>query len=336
MTFRPLKPMCAAAALLGLALPALAAAPPAVSAEQAVLWREQARAYEHGEGTARDIDTALSFYCKAALAGDVLARYNLGWIYANGRGVERNDAFAAYYFQQAAGQGDALAQRMLQSVGSATAKPPCIVQAEAAEARRLADEQAAAERAAAHAAQVAAVEAAAAATAAAKAAQEEANNRYKSLIDTAQKKQIMAIVQRLAPQYGVHPGLAYAVIRAESNFDPAAVSSKNAQGLMQLIPETAARFKVTQPLDPEQNIRGGLAYLRWLLAYFKGDVPLVVAAYNAGEGAVDRFKGVPPYPETQGYVKRIQEVFSLPLHPFDARITAPSRELAHTAPKPRS
>ena len=98
----------------------------------------------------------------------------------------------------------------------------------------------------------------------------------------------MAIVQRLAPQYGVHPGLAYAVIRAESNFNPQAVSVKNAQGLMQLIPETAARFNVTQPLDPEQNIRGGLSYLRWLLAYFKGNVPLVLAAYNAGEGAVQR------------------------------------------------
>lgn len=322
MNFRPFRPVSAAAALLGLALPALAATPAGADAGQAVLWREQAKAYEHGEGVARDTDTALALYCKAALAGDVVARYNLGWIYANGRGVARNDAFAAYYFQQAAAQGDAMSQRMLQSVGSESAKPPCIVQAEA---RRLAEEQAAAALAAAEAEK-----------AAAKAAQEEANNRYKQLINTVQKKQIMAIVQRLAPQYGIHPGLAYAVIRAESNFDPLAVSEKNAQGLMQLIPETAARFKVTQPLDPEQNIRGGLSYLRWLLAYFKGDVPLVVAAYNAGEGTVDRYKGVPPYPETQGYVRRIQEVYSLPLHPFDARITAPSPELARTAPKPRS
>ena len=321
MNFRPFRPTCVAVALLGLALPALAATPGA-DAGQAALWREQAKAYEHGEGVARDTETALTLYCKAALTGDVVARYNLGWIYANGRGVERNDAFAAYYFQQAAGQGDAMSQRMLQSVGNEAAKPPCIVQAEAAEAKRLAEEQAAAALAAAEAAAAAAHEAAA--------------TRYKQLIDTVQKKQIMAIVQRLAPQYGIHPGLAYAVIRAESNFDPQAVSVKNAQGLMQLIPETAARFKVSQPLDPEQNIRGGLSYLRWLLAYFKGDVPLVVAAYNAGEGAVDRFKGVPPYPETQGYVKRIQEVFSLPLHPFDARITAPSRELARFALKPRS
>lgn len=325
MNFRPFRPISAAAALLGLALPALAATPAGADTGQAALWREQAKAYEHGEGVARDTDTALALYCKAALAGDVVARYNLGWIYANGRGVERNDAFAAYYFQQSAAQGDAMSQRMLQSVGSESAKPPCIVQAEAAEARRLAEEQAAAALAAAEAEKAAAI-----------AAQEEANNRYMQLIDTVQKKQIMAIVQRLAPQYGIHPGLAYAVIRAESNFDPLAVSDKNAQGLMQLIPETAARFKVTQPLDPEQNIRGGLSYLRWLLAYFKGDVPLVVAAYNAGEGTVDRYKGVPPYPETQGYVRRIQEVYSLPLHPFDARITGPSPELSRIAPKPRS
>jgi soluble lytic murein transglycosylase-like protein len=321
---RLLRTLSCATALLGLVLPAAAG-----SQDQARLWREQARAHEHGEGVERDIDAALDLYCKAALAGDVAARYDLGWIYANGRGVERNDAFAAYYFQQAAEQGDAMARRMLQSVGGASAKPPCIVKAEAAEARRLADEQAAAAIAAAEAEKAAAI-------AAAKAAEEEAHNRYKTLIDSVQKRQIMAIVQRLAPQYGIHPGLAYAVIRVESNFDPQAVSPKNAQGLMQLIPETAARFKVTRPLDPEQNIRGGLAYLRWLLAYFKGDVPLVVAAYNAGEGAVERFKGVPPYPETQGYVKRIQEVFSLPLHPFDARITAPSPLLSRHSLKPRS
>jgi soluble lytic murein transglycosylase-like protein len=81
---------------------------------------------------------------------------------------------------------------------------------------------------------------------------------------------------------------------------------------------------VRKPFDPEQNIRGGLSYLQWLLAYFKGDVPLVLAAYNAGEGTVDRYRGVPPYPETQGYIKRVQQIFALQQHPFDERITAPS------------
>ncbi|MDR2838689.1 MAG: lytic transglycosylase domain-containing protein [Azonexus sp.] len=142
-----------------------------------------------------------------------------------------------------------------------------------------------------------------------------------------EQQKIMALVRQLAPQYGVYPRLAFAIIRAESNFNPGAVSTKNAQGLMQLIPETSERFKVQKPFDPEQNIRGGLAYLRWLLAYFEGDVALVAAAYNAGEGAVNRYHGVPPYAETRHYVQRIREIFKREEHPFDPAITEPSPEL---------
>jgi soluble lytic murein transglycosylase-like protein len=76
---------------------------------------------------------------------------------------------------------------------------------------------------------------------------------------------------------------------------------------MQLIPETAARFKVENVWDPEQNLRGGMAYLRWLLDYYDGDLTLALAGYNAGEGAVDRYRGVPPYAETRTYVSRIAE-----------------------------
>jgi len=97
---------------------------------------------------------------------------------------------------------------------------------------------------------------------------------------------------------------------------------------MQLIPETSARFNVKKPYDPIQNIRGGLAYLRWLLAYFRGDVALVAAAYNAGEGAVNRYRGVPPYAETRAYVKHIMQFFKNPQHPFDASVTEPSPELS--------
>jgi TPR repeat protein len=140
-------------------------------------------------------------------------------------------------------------------------------------------------------------------------------------------RKVMDLVRKLAPEYGVYPRLAMAIIRAESNFNPVAVSPKNAQGLMQLIPETAERFNVRKPFDPEQNIRGGLSYLRWLLAYFKGDVELVAAAYNAGEGAVNRYAGIPPYPETQGYVRRIREIFKREDHPFDPAITEPSPDL---------
>jgi soluble lytic murein transglycosylase-like protein len=112
-------------------------------------------------------------------------------------------------------------------------------------------------------------------------------------------------VERLAPEYALDPGLVLAVIRTESNFNPRARSPKNAQGLMQLIPATARRFKVEDPWDPLQNIRGGMTYLRWLLNYFKGDENLALAGYNAGEGAVIRYKGIPPYAETRAYVRRI-------------------------------
>ena len=145
------------------------------------------------------------------------------------------------------------------------------------------------------------------------------------------RRKVMEMVLKLAPEYGVYPRLAMAVIRAESNFNPGAVSPKNAQGLMQLIPETAERFNVKKPFDPEQNIRGGLAYLRWLLAYFKGDVTLVAAAYNAGEKAVDRHAGIPPYAETQGYVKRIRETFKRDEHPYDPAVAKPSPDLQKIA-----
>ena len=97
---------------------------------------------------------------------------------------------------------------------------------------------------------------------------------------------------------------------------------------MQLIPETAERFRVKDVYDPTENIKGGLSYLRWLLSYYRGRVSLAAAAYNAGEGVVDRYRGVPPYPETQDYVKKILRLVRTDEHPFDARLTDPSPMLA--------
>jgi soluble lytic murein transglycosylase-like protein len=119
------------------------------------------------------------------------------------------------------------------------------------------------------------------------------------------------LVKKLAPQYGLNPELVLAVVAVESNFNPRALSQKNAKGLMQLIPQTAARFGVRDIWDPEQNLRGGMAYLRWLLGYFNDDLQLALAAYNAGEQTVDKYGGIPPYPETRSYVRRITESLNL-------------------------
>jgi soluble lytic murein transglycosylase-like protein len=148
-----------------------------------------------------------------------------------------------------------------------------------------------------------------------------------SEVRLAAPRHIVSLVEKIASEYRVSPALALAVIEAESGFDVAALSARNAKGLMQLTPETALRFNVRKPYDAAQNIRGGIAYLRWLLAYFEGDVSLVAAAYNAGEGTVDRYRGVPPYVETRGYVARIIQTVGLQPLPFDARVTGPSPQL---------
>ena len=108
--------------------------------------------------------------------------------------------------------------------------------------------------------------------------------------------------------HGVSSELIKAVIQAESEFDRLAVSSKGAQGLMQLMPGTARRFGVSDPFDPRQNIFGGVQYLRFLLDMFNGNVALALAGYNAGENAVTRYGGIPPYRETQNYVDKIQSI----------------------------
>lgn len=114
------------------------------------------------------------------------------------------------------------------------------------------------------------------------------------------------IVRAAAARHGIDPALVAAVVRAESGFDPRALSRKGARGLMQLMPATARRLGVARAYDPRQNVSGGVAYLARLAERFGADRPdLVLAAYNAGEGAVEAHDGVPPYRETRAYVKRV-------------------------------
>lgn len=117
------------------------------------------------------------------------------------------------------------------------------------------------------------------------------------------------LINAIAVGHAVDPALVKAIIRAESAFDERAVSRKGAQGLMQLMPETASRYAVGDSFDPADNIRGGVKYLRYLQDLFPGQLHLVIAAYNAGENAVLRYGGIPPFPETREYVSRVTRFY---------------------------
>ena len=277
-------------------------------------WRDEAQALEHGEnGLPRDPARAATLYCQAARHGDAEAQFSLGWMLTNARGIERDDAQAAHLFLAAAEQGLPQAQRMIASMGAPLgAPPPCL-------------HPPAIERPAPTPAQLAALAAQAAAA-------KQPSARLAAVppppLPANAPLPIVNFVKLYAPDYKLTPQLVLAIMATESNFNPNAISPKQAQGLMQLIPDTAARFKVRNILDPAQNIRGGMAYLRWLMAYFEGDVMLVAAAYNAGERAVERYRGVPPYAETRDYVRRILAAVGSVSHPFDASVSAPSPTLA--------
>jgi soluble lytic murein transglycosylase-like protein len=248
-----------------------------------------AQRYEHAEGVEKDFAKANQLYCQAAKAGNPDAQFRLGWIYANGRGVPRDDGIAAILFVMAAEQGHEYARRLLQYVRAQpnTELPSCLLPDKVETVRVQVEEP-------------------------------------EIEISIRGRPEIEALVKQLAPQYAIDPQLVMAVISVESAFNAKAVSPKNAQGLMQLIPETAERFGVKRVFNPAENIRGGLAYLRWLMAFFQGEVKLVLAAYNAGERAVERYKGIPPYEETRNYVQRITSMYKKGTHPYSAEVVAPS------------
>jgi hypothetical protein len=250
----------------------------------------QAVALEHGEGVPKDQLKAAFLYCRAAREGDPEAMFNLGWMYANGRGIPRDNQVAAALFSRAAAAGHAQAKKVLPLFREEGGRmPECL--------RRPVNVTLRSGFAA-------------------------GDNPFANLPPN--KKKIAEEASKVAERYAVDPMLVLAIIAAESNFEPAALSPKDASGLMQLIPETAARFNVRNRRSITENVRGGVSYLRWLLAYYQGRVALAVAAYNAGEGAVDRHRGIPPYRETRDYVKRVQSLYGYDRLPFDPSITDPS------------
>lgn len=289
-------------------LPRPATPPPEkgpVVPSQVLRWRQEAQALEHGDGVPRDAVAAAKLYCRAARYGDAESQFSLAWMLTNARGIERDDAQAAHLFAAAAEQGMEQAQNMLKAMGGTPlgAPPPCLrpPESDPPGAVKPAPPLRSAARPPA---------------------------ALPLPIPANAPQRIVDFVTLAAPEFKLNPALVLAVMAQESGFDPLAQSPKNAQGLMQLMPGTAARFGVRRITDPVENIRGGMAYLRWLLAYFEGDVALALAGYNAGEKAVERYRGVPPYAETRIYVwKIIGNLNGLRTHPFDATVTQPSDAL---------
>ncbi|HRJ62666.1 MAG TPA: transglycosylase SLT domain-containing protein [Azospirillaceae bacterium] len=239
--------------------------------------------YERALGgvAASDLVKAYNLYCAAARSGDGDGAYRLGRMYWTGLGVAKDTVLAVSWLAVAAKNGNVDAARMLRRF-------PNLPTPTAPECRRRQPTV----RLHGPPADLA---------------------RYRA----AAQGPVSAMVRAMAPEFGLDPELVLAVVAVESDFRPNAVSHRNAQGLMQLIPETARRFGVRDPFDPVDNLAGGMRYLRWLLAKFNGDVKLALAGYNAGEGAVLRYGGVPPYPETVNYVDRVGRLFSAPRHPYD-------------------
>ena len=126
------------------------------------------------------------------------------------------------------------------------------------------------------------------------------------------KQQYDPIVQACARQFNVPADLIHSIIRAESAYDSGAVSPKGAVGLMQLMPETATQYGVSNLFDPSDNIKGGVKYLKDMIKLFNGDTAKVLAAYNAGQEALKKFNGIPPYAETREYIRRVMATYSKP------------------------
>ena len=259
--------------IIAVAFTAPARAEPLAEAPRVLAALEQGRAAETGKGVGKNLQLAIRLYCDAAAMGSPEGFSRIGRVLATAPGNMRNPGMANAYLAMAASLGnDEALQYYDPRHGNAEIEGDCPASVgmgptDVAELGFDVD-------------------------------------AYLSKQPLA-KQQIASLIRKVAAKNNMDPRFALAIAMAESNLDPTAVSPKNAQGLMQLIPATQERFGVTRPFDPEQNIKGALAYIRWLDKRFAGDWRLVADAYNAGEGAVDRHNGIPPYAETQQYVRRV-------------------------------
>ena len=268
---------------------------------------ELASQYEHARGYRRDYGRARQLYCAAARLGYQPAQVRLAWMYANGLGAPRDKDLAGAWLRVAASDGDLQARKFLAYVGepAVARKPRCTYESR--------------------------YDAYAIATILGKnrdvraTAFDFSGPVYADGSGDPTFNQIVSWVRSLAPDYGLDADLVLAVIKTESNFDPRARSPKSAHGLMQLIPSTAARFGVRDITNPVQNLHGGMAYLRWLLAFFQGDLQLALAGYNAGERAVEKYLGIPPYRETQAYVRKVIRAYGRRNHPRVEPVVEPSQ-----------
>lgn len=231
---------------------------------------------------------AAVIYCNSARNGSLEAHYRLGMLFAFGQGVPEDREIAASLFAVAAQQGHYEAGNMLETILYTSDKlPNCILTASKPPHGQYR-------------------------------ARWGTGATLQSVLSALPKsrKWLIDLVSQIASWHKVDPKLALSIVSVESAFRVDALSKANAMGLMQLIPATAARFNVKDAFDASQNIKGGIRYLRWLLDRYHGNVELVAAAYNAGEGAVDKYKGVPPYQETQNYVGKVIHRYQSRTHTF--------------------